>query len=519
MRVIAPVLLVLLLLLPLWPAHGNPVLTINLHGDTVEYAGEEGAVAVRGNVTITVQSDQPGIPTASLATEQLEGNLRSGHLIASQGVRLRSQQFALRGERADMNFQTDEFVLDKGAMSVEVESQIYPGRILRGFFFGNELGRKNNVIYVIEGRLTTCDRARPHYAIGTRKLSYDTRTRELTIEDGRLQLFGVTLRLPGRYKTKFGGDGPGGGLPIPMPGYSSYNGLYLPLRYSFSDPEADWQLLGELRVGTALRLPGVLTLAKVDEEADEVFRAVLSRREEVNWDIERRSRISRLPEISYLRGWNETNAGIPRLNAGLFAGIIHERADKLPRTSATRAGATLSYSGTPWQRRDRRGFWWATELDQTFYSTGDRLRDIRLEAGVGGRLGGNTLASIWGVHHITSGASPFLFDDVWVEDEVQGLLSTQLTERWGVDLYGRYDADESELRDYTVKLSRRSHCLTWSLQYSKSSETIGIGLDVNGITGRTPPPETRPLVAPEEVPPLPEMVPADDGVLKLPLAP
>lgn len=486
-------------------AADRPVITITVSGDTVEYDQDQSTVAVRGNVTATAQTDRPGAPTVSLAAEQLEGDLRSGLVIAQQGVRLRSQQIALRGEAVRLNFRTDEFTLHNGAASVEMESEAFPGRVVRGFFFGDEISGKANLIYVINARITTCDREHPHYTIGARRLRYDDTTGVLTISRGQLQLYGLKLELPGTYSTRPGSGPSGGGLGLPVPAYSSYNGLYFPFYHSFLSEESDWKLTGALAIGTKLQFPGALILERATEEDN--FRVAVTRREDVTWDLNRRSRISRLPEISYWRGFNPTLEGVARLQGTVFGGWISERAPGFERTSNSRVGVLLSYSGTPRQRQDRRGSWWATEVDQTFYDDGERLRDVRLEAGYGAQLTDRTRAALWGIHHFTSGSSPFLFDDVFVEDELLGSVSTWLGRRWGVDLYGRYDVDREELRDYSVKLSRRSHCLTWSLQYDRAGQSIGIGLDINGLTGNTEPADTQPLVAPEEVPPLPAMVP------------
>ena len=51
------------------------------------------------------------------------------------------------------------------------------------------------------------------------------------------------------------------------------------------------------------------------------------------------------------------------------------------------------------------------------------------------------------------------------------------------------------------------HCLTWNVSYNYGADMVSLGLDLNGLTGGTPPPQSTPLVSPDEVPPLPPMVP------------
>lgn len=483
------------------------VLSVEVHGDHVELDDDNKTLAVTGNVTITVATDKPGYPTVSLAADQLEGDLKAGRMVATHGVKLRSQQLGLRGERVDLDFKNGTFTLDRGAMEVAVPSVQAPGKIVRGFFFGNQMGREGRVMYVIEGRITTCDRAKPHYTIGSKKVTFDTATGALDVYGGRLQLYNFRLNIPGHFHGTLGGGGGDGSLALPLPRYSSFDGLYTDLRRDLTKPDADWSLYGILRVGTKLRFPAALVTEHKTE--DSTTRIAATRQEEVVFNLRERSRISRLPEVSYVKDLISTSAGLPRLQFLAFGGHIREHVDNLPVISATRAGVALDYTPYPWQRRNRRGVWWAAGARQTFYDTGDQLSDVALELGTGWHFTDTLSASVSEIHHFTSGESPFFFDNVWVEDELVGTLDTALARNWRFRGTGRWDLDRGELRDYTLMFSRRMHCLTWNLGYSFGAELFSVGLDINGVTGGTAPPDTAPLVSPDEVPPLPAPVPGD----------
>jgi hypothetical protein len=181
------------------------------------------------------------------------------------------------------------------------------------------------------------------------------------------------------------------------------------------------------------------------------------------------------------------------------------------RNEAARAGVWIYYTPRPWSRQNRRGLWWAATGRQTFYDTGDSLSDLALELGTGWRWNEDFAASLSMRHHFTGGQSPFYFDDVWVQDELIGTLQVPLAKNWRFNATGRYDLDEGSLRDYSLGLSRRLHCLTWNLNYNFGAETVQLGVDINGITGDTAPPVTAPLVNPAEMPPLPPMVPGNAG--------
>ncbi|MHB8997714.1 MAG: hypothetical protein ACYC63_20910 [Armatimonadota bacterium] len=511
MRAVYFLLISILILLPLAAtAQDKPVLTVNVHGDEVDYDEEVGTIVVHGNVTVTASTDKPGMPTVSLAAEQLQGNLRTGRLTASERVRLISQQVAMTGQNIELDFKNDNFTVDRGGMSVDVPSPGSPGRILRGFFFGDKIGFENRIIYVIEGRITTCDRLDPHYYIGSQETTYDTANRVLTIEGGTLKFYGLKLRIPARFTKRFGDRSGEPGLRLPLPGYSSFDGLYADYRRNFTGASRPWQMSGTVRIGTELQFPAMFLVERADEDSE--FTATVSRREQVVWDLRERSRISRLPELWYVKHLRPELGGLPRLDVGAFAGYISERPEEdFPEVEATRAGVWFDYTPRPWARQNRRGLWWAATGRQTFYDTGDSLSDLAVELGTGWRWSDNFAASLSARHHFTSGESPFFFDDIWVEDELIGTLQAPLARDWQFHATARYDLDESSLRDYSLGLSRRMHCLTWKLTYDFGAEMVAVGLDLNGVTGDTAPPVTAPLVAPAQMPPLPPMIPGDAG--------
>jgi hypothetical protein len=200
--------------------------------------------------------------------------------------------------------------------------------------------------------------------------------------------------------------------------------------------------------------------------------------------------------------------GLTRLDVGAFAGRLSEHPRDIPVVvDASRAGVWFDYTPRPWARQNRSGTWWAVTGQQTFYDTGDRLSDLSFELGTGWHWSEEFEASLSGIHHIKSGETPFFFDDIWVKNELIGTLQAALARNWRLNAVGRYDLDQNALRDYTIGVSRRMHCLTWKASYNFGAKMVQLGLDLNGLTGGTAPPVTSPLVSPDEVPPLPPMVP------------
>lgn len=487
----------------------RPVLTVEVHGKEVEYDQQTGALQVTGQATITIASDRPGLPTVSVAADRVDGSLGSGRLTASEGVKLLSQQFSLRGSHVALDFKRQEFALTEGAASVEMPAFGGGPGLLRAFFFGDKIGATGPILYVLHGRVTTCDREHPHYSIGSNKVTYNTATRVLTVYGGIIQFNSFRWRLPWRYSTRLGIPTTGRRPHPRFPGFSRYDGFYAPVQQRFTGVENDWDVEAEVRVGTELRFPAALTADRATERG--LFSAELSRRQEVVWDLHNRSRLNRLPEISYRRRLGNLNDGLSTLDLTAYAGYLREHVDRLPVIAESRAGLELQYTPLPLQRERRQGWWWAATGRHTLYSTGDHLSDLALETGLGWNLGHEVALALSGTHHFTDGDSPFYFDDLWVEDELTGTLQTNRAREWSFGATGRWDLERGDLRDYSLQLSRRRHCLTWNLIYNFGSETIAVGLDLNGLTGQTPPPLAAPLVAPDEVPPLPTPVPLLPG--------
>lgn len=517
MRLHLPVICSLVLSAPLLAAAKKPVLTVTVQGDHVEFDREAGTLAVRGGVTITAQSDQPGMPTVAMAAGQLEADLSHGVIIAYQGVRLCSQQMAMRGERAEIRFTRDEFTLHQGQVSLDVLNPGWPDRPVRGYFFGDEIRKEADVVYVIEGRVTTCDRAHPHYSVGVRELTYDTRTTRWTIRDGRLTLYGHTLRIPGAYSALLRSSGGPQRQTFQTPGYSSYDGLYLPVSWDLSGRNSEWEVSATIRLGTELRFPGEVAAQRTTER--ETLTLSATHRQLVAWDVDQRSRLNVLPQVSLFRRLSApgSRAGSAELNLAVAA--IREDPTGSPAREALKASVSLGYASDAQARRRRQGAWWAVGGAQSLYDTGERLRDLQLELGVGSDQSRGTRGAVWYVRHQPSGSTPFLFDDVYVEDELHGQLAVGLGANWSLDSYARLDLDESRLREWQVGVYRRLHCLTWGLRWDRADETLSLEVNINGLTGDTLPYASCPVVTADEVPPLPPMVPAADPVtLVKPLA-
>jgi hypothetical protein len=90
---------------------------------------------------------------------------------------------------------------------------------------------------------------------------------------------------------------------------------------------------------------------------------------------------------------------------------------------------------------------------------------------------GGSFASLRLIGHLTSGSTPFEFDNVDIKQELQGAGRYVL----GRNSYSgvlRYDLERNALRDWEFTFAHRLHCLepsiTWRNRYSQISLNIKV---------------------------------------------
>ncbi len=487
----------------------QPVLTVHIHGDSTVYDEASGRTEVTGNVRILAYTNDPDSPRLAVAADTVSYDMRGQVLDAHGSIMMRTDQAAFRGQDLHFDLGADAMRLTQAAVSVDFPSE--DGRTLRGYFFGDEIKSEGPSQFVIvNGMVTPCDSPhRPDVGAGASRLVFNSTTGKTTIYRGKLHLLGVPIPLLPKFSFKIGLGAAGDeGFGFPIPGYSDYDGLYLPFQYEFTGPDNPWRGTIRARVATRSHFRGAVSLVRSEPQSDLGIHA--SRQDQMTDDITRRLALSRLPELTYVRHFGP---GSPESDwrTGISLGRFHER-DSDPDTgvrSDQRISLWADYLANPDQKRKGDGNWWGASLTQNFYDRGTRFRDLSVEAGIAGQLADDLSASLaWTRHHV-DGQSPFLFDDVDIVSEAYATLGWRISHRWAFHSDGRYDLRRSSLRDYGLELSRRSRYLTWSLGYDFSDKSMGLRVDINGLTGGTEPPASEPVVSEAEVQFTPEWVRGD----------
>lgn len=481
------------------------LLTVHVSGDRIVNDEATDRLQVDGNVRILAYTDDPDSPRLAISASTVDVDLAGKVVEAHGSVLMRTDQAAFRGDSVRYDMEADEMRLIRAAASVDLPRP--DGEVFRGYFFGEEIQTHGgSQLIIINGMITPCESPyRPDVAASAARVVYNAETGKGTIYKGRLHLLGAGIPLLSRMSFKHGVEQSEPGFEVSLPGYSGYDGIYVPFRYDFAAPESPWRASLSARVATRTHLRGVASLVRSTEDYD--FKVYVSRHQHVTDNITRRLTISQVPEIEYVRRFDTAN---PRNHweTGLNLGRFHER-DPDPgsvKRSDDRISAWVGYIHNPRQRTSREGYWWGVNVTQNLYDEGTRFRDISVETGIGGHISDSLGASLSLITHHTSGQSPFQFDDVDIEHEAYGMLRWQMSPLWTFQSDGRYDLKNDSLRDYGLRLSRRSHYLTFSVEYDFSERSIGLRVDINGLTGNTKPAQTTPVVTDQEVQMTPEWV-------------
>ena len=484
---------------------GQTFLTVHVSGDTVTNDDAAERLEVRGNVRVLVYTSDPDSPRAAIHAEGVQVDLAANTVGAQGGVLLRTDRGAFRGESLHFDLAADELKLTRAAASVDVPRP--DGEIFRGYFFGDQIEAVGgSQLIIINGMITPCDSEhRPDIAASAARVVYDTDTGKGTVYGGKLHLLGTSIPLISAVNFRHGGRPSDAELQVSLPGYNGYDGIYLPVGYDFTAADNPWQASIRARVATRSHIRGVASLTRNTEAYD--LGLYVSRHQHMTDNITRRLTVSQVPELKYVRRLDVGDVS-NHCEMGIDLGRFHER-DPEPG-SVTRSDARLSgwlgYMHNPEQRTSRNGYWWGATVTQNLYDKGSRFRDFSLETGVGGPIGSDLSGSLSLIEHQTSGRSSFLFDDVDIEREAYSTLKWQMSPLWAFYADGRYDLKNSSLRDYGLQLSRRSHYLTFSVRYDFSEKSVGLRVDINGLTGDTKPAQTTPVVTDQEVQMTPEWV-------------
>ncbi len=471
------------------------LVTITIDGDRVTYSPDERYVSVQGNARIVAQSEEDAARRVTIEANTIEGDLVKEVFEAAGHVFLVTAQGSMRGASLHYEASTSEFELQDPAVMVglrEVE-----GRKVCGFAYGRRVEKHGDRAYIFRGRVTTCDRVPPHFALEFRSAAYDTSNKKLTVRGGALRIYGLKVPLLPRASFDLGKAGGGKPSIVPLPSYSRREGLYLRWNLPLASPDSATDGNLHLRLTSKRGLIGRFDAQR--PWGSWTGHLVMSRAEDVSNDLDELVSVDRLPEFSIGREWDSAMLGGTQISGGLTLGHYREdRGDGGPEIRDGRALAEFRIARNYGQWAEGEGTWWWAGARQAWYDSGDECTDLDFGVGAGTELPGGMTSSLTLRHHELGGRTPFEFDDVDLRTELIARTQAPLGGGWDLGLSGRWDLRADDLRDYELKLSKRVHCLTWVAGYRDVGERISVGVEVNGLWGNARPYSQRSI---EEGPP------------------
>jgi len=452
------------------------------------------ATSMSSDLKDTIQTT--AIQAATLRAWHIHWEPKSGSISAVGDVELKYDKFLLRANQVQYDVKSSCVVAQDGAtllmgdeLTLVSESLSYNLNDRRGSlasvkasygafnFAAYKASMLGDSIVLEDSKVTTCNRAHPHFELTAKRIQ--------VVPGGQVILDGLSGRIYGlhlptlpRYRLRIG-DGGGGEFPF-IAHINSADGVYAGFNYS--------RQLGGSVSQHPLMLSGTIGLS-----AKETWRGKISllrswghgeahvgvaHKDTMSDELARRLFLDALPEVG-INGAYDISRGGFSLYGDISWGRYTERYVK--RVSSPRVNIQLGLRNIP--RND--GYWrWNFDLllRYSLYRD-DELKLARLLMGLRGRVGRRIDSSIMVLHHIQSGRTPFEFDDVDIRTECRMSGHVWLTrDRWKLTYDLRYDPSQWKMRDWSVGVVYRAHCIEWGLTYRLARREVRLVIDLVGIT-------------------------------------
>ena len=482
----------LLLAAPLAAAPSlTPMVNLTVDSAKVEYNNQTQVLEMRGPTEIRGEVAGDPAQRVLIKTPEARADLQAQTMEASQGVQFVIPRAFLSGESLSLQMNPRAFSLDQARAVVDLAPPGAP--IVLGQMRGRRIYEQGHLLVLEDGMVAPCTDEHPHVAFRVRRLEYDQLTQRVRLHRTSLDFYGLRLPLLPYWTHRLGGRGSSRGV-LPTLGYAKRDGLYIPYYFDFAPSRPD--LLSDVSVRlTAKRGITFLSQHRLTQ-GGWVAEGWASRMESVRSKLEGGLIYDRLPELlltRYEHGAEQSQGW----KVGASLGNFYEREERVPEPPEVHRLRGLLGVGYQWggQAQARgQGRWASLWSTGAVYSKGESYTDTLLTLGAGRRFSPALQADLQYLHHLEGGRTPFQFDSVDLARELRPRVDWQMSRDWRLVSLGRYDAEEGRLRDYRLELSKRVHCLTWTAFYNFVGASLGLRVDLNGLTGGTaPPPLTGPL--------------------------
>lgn len=446
---------------------------------TAKAADEGGSIDLAGGVKLELSNLPGAYERLTMDAERIHIDLGAGDISAPEGALFRVEGGEFQGDSLFLNIHDSAFRLENARADVLVGL----GKAEVPFHFDCELlEASDGEANMHKTRLTGCDNDHPHYMIRVKRARYEQDRKVLTVFGGDVELYGMRVPIPVKLKKGFGTKSRDFDL-IPLPGRSTMEGWYMPYGRRFTSPDDALDFSARVRFSQRLGFGG--GLYATHRRPDRTLWATLARRDPIETNITDILALDSAPEF----GAEFTREqGDSLYAARVVAGHYREGGYLSGRTAkGESASALLDWDWLPGDSNDDTASYWAgLGVRGSLYSTGASYRTGQVRVGGSTPLWEGARGRLDLTHNFIGGSTPFEFDDIDIQSEAVPSLSSPIVGPWSGTITGRYDIDQDRLRDYQAVLSYRHHCLRWSLRYTRSTRTIGVGISLADLADHGP---------------------------------
>jgi hypothetical protein len=353
----------------------------------------------------------------------------------------------------------------------------------RGYFLtADSVELQPEQLLATRARVSTCNLDRPHYALQTSKLTlFYSRSSQGKATPERMRLRGGVVQYRGKnifplppcqLNLAKSQDTSANTLPLPYPGYSAADGLFVGYRWGTSWQQDRLKLNLDLKT-TARRGMRTVIYSDYSLGSSDFLRLTLSRREDLRDHYLGPKEIStglskvlvnRDPEITLNLAPHPIASRLSWQAIGAFGRYREAPTDVSDDRSALTGG--LNFGPIP--AGPKLSFAAALADRAAHYGNGDDSRVLygRLTADL--KPAPNQRLSLSLVGRDFHGASPFRFDRVDISRELAADLYCPLGKNWRGKFLNRYDLKQEKLRDTGVELTYRAHCLDYNVGWRQT---------------------------------------------------
>ena len=405
--------------------------------------------------------------------DRLQGSVEAGELeFTFEDGRVRSVEAT-----GDVTIRLEESILTADSISYDFEDRA--GELLNGravdrgvIFLGGRMTVDGSTYHIEDGGLTTCDRPDPHYLLSAREIEA-VAGEEAILTGAALHLYGRRIFSLGHYRRSLR-KGRRQMLPLPMPGYSRLDSLYLAGsrtvrlggRPNFSTVDL---------VLSSNRGPrGTVSLFRESQDGRAGIR--LSRRAGVPDEVFASLTLDRLPEVFASQRWTLSDAANLSLTADLTGGSYRERPSG---QKASRDDIAIGLRRTLGE--GDHGAYGGLRYRKSWYSDDSRFEVLETELGLRSQPDRRAFGELAFIHRAPHGATPFEFDDVDIANELRARVEFDLGRRWAIGGTVRYDTAASDVMDQTVSLTHKAHCLAYTIKWGQLTDDFGLNIGLVGF--------------------------------------